>query len=95
MLLTSVDPHIVRKLGHYSGYYSHRVILFFFLIYFLFSRNSLQHSDTGKIGLSLILRIPLISFDSKYTQWQNRVTLVYLGLCNPVLEFIKDRIWQE
>ena len=96
MVLTSVDACTVRKLSHYSGCYSHRVILFSCcFIFFLFSRNSLQHSDTGKIGSLLILKILLISFDLNNTQWQNRATLVYLGLCNSVLEFMKDPVWQE
>ena len=56
---------------------------------FLFSGNSLQHSDTVKIGSLLILSFLLISFDLNNTQWQNRITLVYLGLCNSVWEFMK------
>ena len=64
MVLTCVDAYRMRKLGHYSGCYSHRVILFSCcFLFFLFSRNCLQYSDTGKIGSLLTLRILLISFD--------------------------------
>ena len=38
VVLTSVDAYLLRKLGHYSGCYSHRVILFSccFIYFFCF-----------------------------------------------------------